>query len=367
MKDKRIKNLAQVAVEYSSRVKKGDLVLIRGNAKTKDIILELYRQVLEKGAHPITQIVFDEMSKIYYDIADKEQLEYITPYETINHDKIDVSFGIWGGGNTKQLFNVDKKKQALFFSTRKHLQERNHKMPEDGGIRWVVVPYPSPFLAQDANMSNEEYEDFVFGCCMVDQDDPLSAWENLRKEQAEIVKHLQQFKEFHIKGLNVDLKFHTRDRNWVSCDGMVNLPDGEIYTCPFEDSLEGFINFTYPGFYAGQEVNGVKLEFKKGKVSNFSSETKMDFLKEMIELDEGSNMVGELAFGTNKFIDRYTRNILFDEKIGGTMHIALGNSAIGTNGSIRSGIHWDLITHTNKETELYGDGILLYKDGKFIK
>lgn len=366
MTDYRLRNLAEVAVNYSSKVKKGDLVLIRANAEAKDLIIELYKQVIEKGAHPITQISFDDMSKLFYDLATKEQLEYVTPYETINHDKIDVSFAIWGGGNTKNLFNVDRKKQAVFFSARKHLQERNHKMPEDGGIRWVVVPYPSPFLAQDACMSNIEYENFVYSCCMADQEDPLGAWNKLRENQAKIVSKLQAYKNYHIKGPNVDLRFHTRERNWVSCDGMVNLPDGEIYTCPFEDSLEGHINFTYPGFYAGQEVEGIRLEFREGRVSDFSSKTKMDFLEEMIKLDDGSDRVGELAFGTNNFIDRYTKNILFDEKIGGTMHIALGNSAIGTNGMVKSAIHWDLITHTNLDTELHGDGTLLYKDGKFL-
>ncbi len=366
MIDYRLRNLANIAVEYSSRVKKGDLVLIRGNANAKDLIIELYRQVIEKGAHPLTQVTFDDMSKIFFDLASKMQLEYVSPYETINHDKIDVSFGIWGGGNTKTLFNADKKKQAAFFSARKHLQKRNHMMPEDGGIRWVVVPYPSAHGAQDANMSNTEYEEFVFSCCMADHENPLKSWNNLRKEQASIVKKLQVFKDFHVKGPNVDLKFHTRGRNWVSCDGMVNLPDGEIYTCPFEDSLEGFISFTYPGLYAGQEVEGIRLEFKNGKVSDFSSRTKKDFLEEMIMLDNGSNMVGELAFGTNYFIDRYSRNILFDEKIGGTMHIALGNSAIGTNGKVSSAIHWDLITGTDKDTELTGDGKVVYKDGKFL-
>ncbi len=366
MIDQRLVNLARVAVEYSSKVRKGDLVLIRGNAGAKGLILELYRQVIEKGAYPLTQVTFDDMSKIFFDKASKNQLEYVTPYETINHDKIDVSFAIWGGGNTKTLFNVDKKKQSAFFSARKHLQKRSHIMPEEGGIRWVVVPYPSSHSAQDANMSNSEYEDFVFACCMVDQEDPLKSWQNLRNKQAEIVRKLQVYKEFHVQGPNVDLKFHTRERNWVSCDGMVNLPDGEIYTCPFEDSLEGFISFTYPGFYAGQEVEGIRLEFRNGKVCSFSSKTKSDFLEEMIKLDSGSNMVGELAFGTNYFINHYTKNILFDEKIGGTMHIALGNSAIGTNGRVSSAIHWDLITHTNKDTELTGDGKVVYKDGRFL-
>lgn len=366
MIDHRLINLARVAVEYSTRVTKGDLVLIRGSHTAKDLFLEIYRQVLKKGANIITQIYFDEMSKIYYDIATKEQLEFVTPYETVNHDKIDVSIGIWGGGNTKALINVDRKKQSLSLSARRHLHIRTHIMPEEGGIRWVVVPYPSSHLAQDANMADHDYEDFVFRCCMADQNHPLGAWHRLKEEQAKIVEKLQKFTHFEIKGKNMHLKFHTTDKNWVSCDGMVNLPDGEIYTCPHEDSLEGHISFTYPGFYAGQEVEGINLKFKNGKVTEYSSKTRQDFLAEMINLDSGSNMVGELAFGTNPFIDRYTRNILFDEKIGGTMHIALGNSAIGTNGKVQSAIHWDLITHSNIDTELRGDGALIYKNGKFL-
>jgi len=366
MQDKRIERLAQVAVEYSTRIKKGDLVIIRGDVIAKPLLFALYEQVVRKGAHPVLRPTLDGLSTLFYTHASAEQLQYVTPFEELTHDQADVSIAVWGGGNTKNLVNIDKSKHALHMAARKHLQKRFHIAPEQGGIRWVVVPYPSPFLAQAANMPDQEYEEFVFNACMVGAEDPIAEWYALKERQQKIVDYLNTHRTFHITGEHVDLRFDTQGTQWVNCDGTVNLPDGEVYTCPSKQSLSGNIRFSYPGFYAGKEVEGVEITFKDGCVAQASAKTNQDFLHEMIAMDEGSRRVGEIAFGTNNYVKTYTRNVLFDEKIGGTMHLALGNSATGTRGEIVSAIHWDIVTEMKMNSQMYADDELVYQNGRFL-
>ena len=243
--------------------------------------------------------------------------------------------------------------------------ETFHKRVAEGKLRWTLLPFPASDGAQEASMSLPEYEDFVYKSCLVDKKDPISEWQKIHKEQEKVCSFLNKADKIHIVGEDTDLTFDVKGRTWMNCSGDKNMPDGEVFTGPIENSVNGKIRFTFPGIYMGKEIEDISLTFKNGKVAKATAAKGEDLLKEILKI-KGANYVGETAIGTNYGITKFTKNMLFDEKMGGTIHLALGNAYSQTGALNKSAIHWDILKDM-KKSEIYADKVLFYKNGKFLK
>jgi aminopeptidase len=264
------------------------------------------------------------------------------------------------------MANIDPERQQLRNTAYSRWSQIYAKRGATGELRWVMTSYPCQALAQEAEMSLSEFEDFVFEATFTDQEDALKRWQAVRDEQERLVTWLRGKETVTIRGPQVDLRLSIAGRTFINSAGDVNMPSGEIFTSPLETSAEGWVQFSYPAVYLGAIVEGVRLEFRKGRVIDASAEKNQDFLMSMLDTDAGSRRLGELGIGTNYGIRRFTRNILYDEKIGGSFHLALGNGYPEAGGRNKSSLHWDLITDARSQTEMHADGTLFYKDGKFV-
>lgn len=366
MNDPRIEKLARVLVNYSMAVRKGDWVSIEGSDLSAPLIRAAYAEVLRAGAHPVAQVVVDGLEEIYYKLATDEQLRFISPTRVMEVEKLDAYLTIGGRANTKSLTNVDPKRIAARRSAVRDVTRRFLERMSTRELRWVGTQFPTQAAAQDAEMSLEEYADFVFSACFADRDDPVAEWKRVSADQERIVKALDACRTFRVAGEGTDLRFRAEGRKWVNCDGQANMPDGEVFTGPIEDSVEGRIRYTFPAVYGGREVEGVELTFREGKVVEARAGRGQEYLHAMIDMDEGARRVGEFAIGTNHGIRRFTRNILFDEKIGGTCHMALGASIPESRGKNVSALHWDMVCDLRKGGEIWADDKLIYREGKFV-
>jgi len=363
--DPRVSKLAEVLVNYSLKLKKGQLFKINGEQVTLPLIEAVYAEALRVGAYPYIQLHVPAAQEIFLKNATEHQMKYVSPMVHVEVRKIDAYLTIWGSENTRQLAGVDPKKQALLRKFQRPLSNKIMKRMGDGSLNWVGTQFPTHADAQDAEMSLAEYENFVYGAGHVDSADPVKHWKKVYKEQARLIKIMNRFKKLHIQGEGTDLKLSVKNRKWINCAGEKNFPDGEIFTSPVENSAEGFITFSFPAVYMGREVENVRLEFKKGKVVKESANKNLDFLTQMLNTDRGARFLGEVAIGTNYEIKRFSRNILFDEKIGGTCHLALGASIPEAKGTNKSGIHWDMVCDLKKNARIDADGKTIYANGKF--
>jgi len=366
MSDSYIQKMAQLLVGYSVNIKKGDLTYIAANAEAKELLLEIYREVVKAGGTPIMMPVFGEENYIFYKHATDEQLDTIPKIMEDLISTIDASIQLLSETNVKRLTNVDSKKIARRNKAQSKIMEIFMRRQATKELRWVLGPYPTQSLAQEASMSLEEYKEFVYHACLLHTDDPIAEWKKLSDKQEKICEYLNKKSELHIVGEDTDLKINISGRKWINCDGDNNMPDGEIFTGPVEDSAEGTIRFTYPAIYQGKEVEDVKLVFKKGKVVEASAIKGEGFLNDMLDTDNGSRYIGEAAIGTNFGITKFTKNMLFDEKMGGTIHIALGMAYPETGSNNSSSIHWDMLKDMKEGGRVYADGELFYENGKFI-
>ena len=365
--DPRIEKLADIMVNYSLELKKGDWVKIQGHSLAMPLVKAFYKKALKAGAYPFFNVFDDDLEEIFYKNASDEQLKFISETNKIEVEKLDAVFAIMGRGNTRYLSNVDPSRQQTTMAARKDLfsrfMERHHK----GELNWVGTMYPTLSAAQDAEMSLSEYEDFVFEAGHVNDSDPVAYWKSVSAKQAKICDWLNNFEELHVKTKETDLILKIKGRKWVNCDGKQNFPDGEVFTAPIEQEVNGKILYSYPAVYGGREVPNVHLEFKEGKVVDFKADKNQDYLEKMIKMDEGSSYLGEFAIGTNYNIKNFSRNILFDEKIGGTIHLALGAAPPETGSKNQSGLHWDMICDMRDGGEITADGEVIYKNGQFAK
>jgi aminopeptidase len=366
MGDPRIDKLAKVLINYSLGVKKDDLLLINSPVVAAPLIRALVREALISGTHPYLRLDLEGVDEIFYKYASEEQLRYVSPMTKMEVDEIDCMITVWGETNTRRLTNIPPEKMKIARLAKKDIFQRMLERIAEGSLSWCGTLFPTEAHAQDAEMSLMEYEDFVYNAGFLNEEDPVSIWRDISKKQAEIAKFLEGKRTFRIVGDGTDLTLSTEGRRWINADGHENFPDGEVFTSPVEDSVNGYIRFTYPAIITGKEVNGIFLKFEEGKVVEASAEKGDQFLKAMVKTDEGAGRVGEFAFGTNPHIQKYTKNTLFDEKIGGTIHIALGASIKEAGGKNISAIHWDLVLDLRNGGEIYADGELIYKDGEFV-
>jgi aminopeptidase len=374
MQDPRVEKLAKVITEYSVGIKQGDRVYIMASPAAQPLTLAVIEQVIKLGGFPhITaggnyhhlDVVPGAIESLLKYGSD-EQIQYISPIERTAVSEFDVRIGIRAETNTRALTNIDPKKIALMQTARRELTEAFMRRGASGELRWVVTQFPTEASAQDADMSLREYEDFVYGACLLDDPDPILRWRQIAERQQRYVDFLKGKKRIKIKGPNCDLTVGIDGRTFINSEGKKNFPDGEIFTGPEENVTEGWVKFTYPAIYSSREVDHVELEFKQGKVVKANAGKGKDFLMSVLDTDSGSRTLGEFAIGTNNAIKKFTRNILFDEKLGGTIHMALGAAYPDTGGVNQSAVHWDMICDTRDGTEIAVDGKPFYRSGEFL-
>jgi aminopeptidase len=281
-------------------------------------------------------------------------------------ETFDVSYHVLSDTNTKSLSSVDGARMARAAQARRELQEIFMRRQATGDLRWSVTLFPTEAYAQDAEMSLREYEDFCYGACLLDDPDPVASWKLIAAHQQKLVDWLKGKKTARVTGPHCDLTVGIEGRTFINADGTKNFPDGEIFTGPQEDVTEGHVEFTYPAIFLGREVDGIALTFEKGRVVKASAKKGEDFLLKMLDTDEGARTLGEFAIGTNNGIKEFTRNILFDEKLGGTIHLAVGASYPDTGGRNKSAIHWDMICDMRDGGEIAVDGVPFYRSGEFL-
>jgi aminopeptidase len=366
MADPRVEGVARILVDYSVNVQPGQFVQIEGAPEGTPLILAVYRRVLERGGHPWLLLGLGEAAEIFYKVASDEQLDYVPDVALQLIEEIDANIGIWTEINTKALTNVDPAKQSRRQAARRPLRERFLERAATKELRWTGTAYPTQAFAQDAEMSLREFEDFVYSAALVHEPDPIAAWQAVSTEQQRLIDWLADKEQVHLLGPDTDLSLSIKGRSWMNCDGHENFPDGEIFTGPIEDSVNGQVRFTYPACTAGREVEDVRLWFEDGKVVKATAAKNEEFLLTMLDTDEGARTLGEFAFGTNQGVQRFTKNILFDEKIGGTVHMAVGTGFPETGSLNRSAIHWDMICDLRDGGEVWVDGELFAKDGQFL-
>jgi aminopeptidase len=366
MADPRVEAVARILVDYSVNTQPGEFVRIEGTPEGSPLLLAVYQRVLERGGHPWLRLGLDEATEIYFKYASDKQLDYVPDVARQLVEEVDAEIVVWTETNTKALTNVDPAKQARAQAARRPLQERFLERAAKNELKWSGTAYPTHAFAQDAEMSLREFEDFVYGAALVHEPDPIAAWQAVSKEQQQLIDWLADKDQVCLVGPDTDLTLSIKGRSWVNCDGHENFPDGEIFTGPIEDSVNGHVRFSYPACSGGREVEDVRLWFENGKVVKATAAKNEDFLLAMIDTDDGARFLGEFAFGTNKGVQQFTKNILFDEKIGGTVHIALGTGYPETGSQNRSAIHWDMICDLRQGGEVWVDGVLFAKDGKFL-
>jgi aminopeptidase len=366
MYDARVAKLADLLIRYSLKVRKGQYVRIGGSALAAPLITECYRAAVKRGAHVETRIAIEGLTEIFYKEASEEQLKWVSPVERFRLRRLDASLYIGADFNTKSLTNCNPQRMAIAAKAQTPLDKLFFKRTAAGELKWCYTIWPSCANAQDAEMSLADYSEFVFDAGHLNDDDPIKTWRGIGKAQAALARALNRAREIRIVAPDTDLTFACKGRTWENCDGTMNFPDGEVFTGPIEDSVRGHIRFTFPAVHHGREVQDVFLEFQDGKVANAEAAKGEDYLHSMIAMDKGSCYVGETAFGVNYGIQRFTRNTLFDEKIGGTFHLALGASYPETGGKNESGLHWDMVCDLRKKSQVFADGKLIQKNGKFV-
>ncbi len=366
MHDIRLEKLADLLVNYSVKVKPDDKVAIAGENIATPLINALYARVLQAGGHPLVSPRSTDTMELLYKYGTREQIEYVHESQRTITEKYDVRISILGCENSKALSLVPAEKSVWFDKSRSELMKTMMRRAAAGEFRWVVAPYPTAAMAQDAEMSLSEYEDFVYKACMPDLSDPVSYWEKVSGEQQRIVDWLKGKEKVHVIARDTDLHLSIAGRKFINCDGKNNMPDGEVFTGPVENSANGHVYFSYPAIEAGREVTGVRLWFQDGKVIKATAEKNEEFLLKTLDTDEGSRYLGEFAIGTNEGIQQFTREILFDEKIGGSFHMALGAGYPETGSKNESAIHWDMVCDLRQGGEIWVDDELLYKNGKFV-
>jgi aminopeptidase len=325
-----LRNFARLVVHTSTKVKKGDNVLIQIIDEGQDLATEIYREVAQVGGQPLIITTPSEARRAFYEVADKETLTAMPKHYLELVKASDVIIWIRSNSNTKSLSNVDPKKISSRSKALKTLQE------ERLSKRWCLTQYPTVGYAQDAEMSLREYEDFVYSAVLIDWDEQIRVMQRLKEV-------MDATDEVRLIGEETDLTMSILGRNAVVGGPTHNVPGGEVFTAPIEDSAEGTIFFDLPAVVYGKAVEGVKLTFARGEVVEYSAGRNEALLKSMIETDEGAKRLGELGIGTNTGIQKFTKNILFDEKIGGTIHLALGRAYKECGGANESAIHWDMI------------------------
>ena len=363
--DPRIQAMADVLVNYSVEVRRGDWVVIQSGMLGEPLVDACVRSILKAGGHPFVWFHSEGVQETMLHEASDDQLRFIAPAITAMVEQADASIAILAPTNTRALTGTDPSRTALQSKAMEPLMETFMTRSASGDLRWTIAECPTPAAAQDASMSLRDYEDFVYGAGLLNEPDPVAAWRGLGERQQRLIEWLQDKETVHIIGPGTDFTVSTAGRTWINDEGHKNFPGGEVFTGPVEDSAQGVIQFTFPAYLRGREVTGVRLVFERGAVVDASASSGGDFLDQMLNMDQGARRLGEFAFGTNPGIQNFSKNTLFDEKIGGTLHMALGRSIPETGGTNMSALHWDMVYNLREGAEVTIDGQPFSRNGEF--
>jgi aminopeptidase len=366
VRDPRVSNLARTLVQHSTRVKEGDVCTVEGEAAAEPLLQAVYEEVLKAGGNPIVQMAMEDQLTLYFEHASDKQLEWISPVSEWAVENADVRIAVMASQNTRALSRVPPERQTKRQAATQGLMKRAMERSAAGSYRWALTLFPTHAYASEAGLSLAAYEDFYYGACLADDDDPVGAWKRQSEETERLKDWIEGRSEVHVTSEGTDLRLGIEGRTFIAAGGKHNMPDGEFFTGPVEESAEGEIKFHLPATYAGREVSGGRLRFEGGKVIDASAEKGEDFLVEMLDTDEGARRLGELGIGTNYGITDGTGEILLDEKIGGTVHLAIGRSYPETGGVNESAIHWDMICDLRRGGRIEVDGETLQRDGRFV-
>ncbi len=366
MRDPRVENLARILVEHSTAVGKGDVCAIEGPAAAEPLIRAVHERVVLAGGHPIVSMEPDGLQTTFFEHASDEQVEWIAPPARWVAEEADVRIRLLASQNTREMSGVEPARQTLRQKAMAPLMAAMMERAASGEHRWALTIYPTNAYASGAARSLAAYEDFYYRACLADNEDPIAAWRAASEETHRLAEWIEGREEVRIEGPGTDLTLAVAHRHFIAADGKHNMPDGEFFTGPIEDSAEGEISFHLPATYAGREVAGVRFRFEAGRVVDASADRGEEFLIEMLDTDEGARRLGELGIGTNYGITAGTGEILLDEKIGGTVHLAVGKSYPDTGGVNDSAIHWDMICDLRKGGRITVDGEALQEDGRFV-
>jgi aminopeptidase len=366
MRDTRVERLAELITDYSLAIREGQVTRIDGEESAMPLVVALYRSALRRGGLPYIHVEPAGLDGILLAEGSEEQLGHISPGEQLETDQVEAWATIWSSSNTRALSRADPARRRTHLAAHYRLVNRRWERIARGELALCGTLFPTQAHAQDAEMSLAQYEDFVYGACHVDGDDAIAHWMSVSTELTGRARELDGVRELRIAGPGTDLRVAVEGRNWIASDGKHNMPDGEIFTSPVETGTDGEIYFAFPSIFQGQEVENVRLRFEDGRVVHAEASRGEDYLRALLATDEGASVLGEVAFGLNYEIDRFTRDILFDEKIGGTMHVALGGGFAEAGTQNESDLHWDLICDLRGEGEVYADGELVWKAGRFL-
>lgn len=356
---------AQLLTQYSLDLQEGEKLYVKSTTLAEPLVREVYREALKLGAHVEYSLDFDGFSSIFYNHASKQQLEYTNILSKEAMENFDAYLYIRAPYNLREQQNIDQKKIEIKRQAMKSLNKVYFERTGSGDLKRSLCQFPTHANAQEAGMSLEEYSEFIFNACKLNTDNPKKAWEALGQKQQNIVDHLNTCTRIRYVTEGTDIQFSTKGRTWINSDGKANMPSGEVFTAPVEDSVEGHVRFSYPAIYMGHEVEGVELEVVQGEIKSWSAEKGEEFLDKIFKIP-GSRRFGEAAIGTNYDVQKITKNILFDEKIGGSIHMAIGQSYKQCGGQNESSIHWDMITDMKESGQIYADDQLIYEKGKFV-
>ena len=361
MIDGRLEKLARVLVDYSVEAREGEQVVVFGEVGAEPLVKAIYARLLQVGAVPVLQLQLPGMQELFFEHAQEVHYEAISSIRRFVAEEADAEIGIKAPSNTRALANVDPSKQQALAGLNRPLSEIMLKKN-----RWMLTLFPTSALAQEANMGLTEYEDFAFSAMGLDRDDPVRYWQEKSKEQARLKERLEEARELRIVGPGTDLTLSVEGRTFVNSAGRRNMPCGEVFTGPIEDSARGHVFFGVPAAIGGREVAGTRLRFEGGKVVESEAEKGGEYLESLLDTDAGARFLGEIGIGTNYNIGRASANVLFDEKLGGTVHLAIGRSYKETGGQNDSSVHTDLVCDLRDGGELFADGELIQKDGRFL-
>ncbi len=373
MRDPMLDRLADVMVRYACTVKKDDLVQINADPIAMPLIEALWEACLRLGANPMWNARAESLNELKLALASEEQLDYYSPIDLYAIENVDVVFSLWAEVNTKSLSTIDPKRTARAQAARKDFMRTFMKREAEGKLSWCGTLFPTPASAQDAEMSLRAYEKFVFEAGLLHLPDPVSEWRKIEQRQQGVCDYLSDKTELHFKapatdshdGTDLRVDVNPAKSTWINCAGTENFPDGEVFTGP--QGVEGHVNYTFPAVYQGREVRGVRLAFKDGKVVDASARHNEEFLISMLDQDAGGRTMGEIAIGTNYAIKDFTRNTLFDEKIGGTFHAAVGAGYPESGNTNESGLHWDMVCDLRQGGTISADGEVFHEDGRFTR
>ncbi len=365
MTDPRVQKLAQVLVHYSLDLREGEEFSLSTTPLAEELSLAVYEEAIKAGAQVLVQNQLPGFEEIFFKLGSDAQIQYISPVQSLVIEKFNAMLVIEAEQNTRELTNVDPARLALRRKARASLFRRMLERMGSGELKWCATVYPTHAGAQEAEMSLREYQDFVYSAGMLDLPDPVAAWREEDARQQRLIAWLAGKDQMLIQGKDVDLRLALGGRAFMGASGKENFPDGEIYTSPVEESANGWIRFAYPCIYDGREVVDVELWFEDGKIVKEKAAKGQEFLTALLDTDPGSRYLGELGIGTNYQIPRFTKNMLFDEKLGGTIHLAVGGGFPEVGGKNESGVHWDMLCDM-AQSEMRLDGVLFYKDGKFV-